>query len=305
MISFKPITLADKDLITAFTLADNRRNCDLSFSNLCSWRFLYHTVYGIVDNFLILKFWVENKPVYMMPIGEGDLKSVVIEMIEDAKSEKADFCMLGISSYMKEDLERIMPDRFIYTDDRDYADYIYLRSDLVTLSGKKYQPKRNHINKFKNTYPDWEYAPITPEHISECIALEEKWCRANNCMQQEGTGNERLALHYALKHFDELGLSGGILYVNNQIAAFTFGMAINATNFGVHVEKADTAIEGAYAMINNEFAKHIPEEFIYINREEDLGIEGLRKAKLSYHPVLILEKYMACFKESPMEMIKW
>lgn len=305
MISFKPLTIADRELITSYTLKSNRRNCDLSFSNLCSWRFLYHTVFGIVNDCLVFKFWVDGKPAYMMPIGEGDLKATIDEMIEDAKSENAHFCMLGISTYMKEDLERIMPDRFMFTDDRDYADYIYLRSDLTTLSGKKYQPKRNHINKFKSTYPNWEYTPITPDRINECIALEEKWCLANNCMQQEGTGNERKALHYALNHFEELGLMGGILHVDNEIAAFTFGMPINETNFGVHVEKADTSIDGAYAMINNEFAKQIPESFTYINREEDLGVEGLRKAKLSYHPTLILEKYMACFKETPLEMIKW
>lgn len=137
------------------------------------------------------------------------------------------------------------------------------------------------------------------------LELEAKWCKANDCDQQEGTGNERRALIYALNHFEELGLTGGILHVNGQIVAFTFGMPINKETFGVHVEKADTSIDGAYAMINYEFANHIPEQYIYINREEDLGIEGLRKAKLSYHPETILEKYMACLKEQPVEMIKW
>ncbi len=305
MIEFKDITVADKDIITSYTFNSDRKNCDLSFSNLCSWRFIYFTQYAVVDDFLLLRFWVETHVVYMMPIGHGDMAKMVDLLIEDAQQQKQNFCMLGISHFMKDDLETIFPNRFCFTEDRDYADYIYLRTDLSTLAGKKFQAKRNHINKFKNSYPNYSYAPITSDKIKECMELEAKWCRANDCDQHEGTGNERRALTYALEHFEELGLSGGILYVDNQIVAFTFGMPINHDMFGIHAEKADTDIEGAYAMINQMFAQSIPEQYIYINREEDLGIEGLRKAKLSYQPVLILEKYMACLKDCQMEMIKW
>jgi hypothetical protein len=266
---------------------------------------LYHTKFAIINNFLVFKFWAGDELAYMMPVGEGNLEETLNELIEDARQEGEPFCMLGVCSCMREDLEAIMPGQFGFTVDRDYADYIYLRSDLATLKGKKFQSKRNHINKFRNTYPDYKYSPITKDRIQECLELEAKWCKANDCDQQEGTGNERRALIYALNHFEELGLTGGILHVNGQIVAFTFGMPINKETFGVHVEKADTSIDGAYAMINYEFANHIPEQYIYINREEDLGIEGLRKAKLSYHPETILEKYMACLKEQPVEMIKW
>ena len=305
MIPFKDITLADKDTITSFTMKSDRRNCDLSFSNLCSWRFLYDTQFAVVDNFLVFKFWAGEQLAYMMPVGTGDLKAVLWELIEDARKENQHFCMLGVCSNMRADLETILPEQFTFTEDRDYADYIYLRSDLSTLKGKKFQAKRNHINRFRNTYPDYEYTPITPDRIQECLDLEAEWCKVNNCDQQEGTGNERRALIYALHNFEALGLTGGILHVNAKIVAFTFGMPINHETFGVHVEKADTSIEGAYAMINYEFANRIPEQYIYINREEDLGLEGLRKAKLSYQPVTILEKYMACLKEHPMNMVKW
>ena len=305
MIPFKDITLADKDTITSFTMKSDRRNCDLSFSNLCSWRFLYDTQFAVVDNFLVFKFWAGEQLAYMMPVGTGDLKAVLWGLIEDAHKENQHFCMLGVCSNMRADLEAILPEQFTFTEDRDYADYIYLRSDLSTLKGKKFQAKRNHINRFRNTYPDYEYTPITPDRIQECLDLEAEWCKVNNCDQQEGTGNERRALIYALHNFETLGLTGGILHVNGKIVAFTFGMPINHETFGVHVEKADTSIEGAYAMINYEFANRIPEQYIYINREEDLGIEGLRKAKLSYQPATILEKYMACLKEHPMNMVKW
>lgn len=304
MITFQDITLQDRPLITAYTLNSPRRNCDLSFSNLCSWRFLYHTRYAIFEGFLLLKFWADGKLVYMMPIGDGALEEAIGALREDARREGQPFCLLGICANMCKELEQLMPDQFCFTADRDYADYLYLRTDLATLAGKKLQAKRNHVNKFKRTY-NYEYRPITPGHIQECLELEAEWCKANNCDQREGTGNERQALVYALQHFEELGLTGGILYVEEHIAAFTFGMPINRDTFGIHVEKADTRIDGAYAMINYEFANHIPEQYTYLNREEDLGIEGLRKAKLSYQPALILEKYVACLKEDPIGMIKW
>ena len=263
MISFKDIELQDKELITSYTQNSPRRNCDLSFSNLCSWRFLYNTKFAIMDGFLLLKFWANDELVYMMPIGNGDLTKVLDALVEDAHREGEPFCLLGICSGMCSELEAFMPGKFQFTADRDYADYLYLRTDLATLAGKKFQSKRNHVNKFKR------------------------------------------ALVYALHNFEELGLTGGILHVDGKIAAFTFGMPINQDTFGVHVEKADTSIDGAYAMINYEFANHIPEQYVYLNREEDLGIEGLRKAKLSYQPAIILEKYVACLKDEPVEAIKW
>ena len=129
MIPFKDIELKDKDLITSFTLNSPRRNCDLSFSNLCSWRFLYNTKFAIMDGFLLLKFWADGELVYMMPIGNGDLNKVLDALIEDANQEGEPFCLLGICAGMCSELETFMPGRFHFTADRDYADYVYLRSD--------------------------------------------------------------------------------------------------------------------------------------------------------------------------------
>ena len=296
MIPFKEITLADRELIQSYTLNSHRRNCDLSFSNLYSWRFLYHTVYAELDGFLLLRFYAGGELAYMMPVGSGDLKAVLEAMIEDAQGEGQPFQMLGICTSMKEELEEVMPGRFEFSADRDYFDYIYLRSDLTTLKGKKYQPKRNHINRFKNTYPDYEYRELVPELVPECLKLEAEWCKTNNCAEDVALQAERRSMTAALAHFEELGLRGGVLHVNGDIVAFTFGAPINNETFDVCVEKANTDVEGAYTMINNEFALHIPEQYIYINPEEDLGLEGLRKAKLSYHPETLLEKCMAKLK---------
>ncbi len=296
MLKFKDVTLADKEIIQSFTLNSWRRNCDLSFSNLCSWRFMYDTQFAIIDNFLVFRFHADGELTYMMPVGEGNQTEVLKIMIEDARKQGRPFQMMGVCVGTKDEIERIMPGQFEFASDRNYADYIYLRSDLATLKGKKYQPKRNHINKFMRTYPDHEYKPITPELVPECLALEAEWCKANNCHEQEALVAERKSLTYALNHFEELGLIGGILHVNGQIVAFTFGTPINNHTFDVCIEKANADIDGAYAMINYQFANHIPEQYTYINREEDLGIEGLRKAKLSYHPEILLEKCMATLK---------
>lgn len=296
MIAFKDITLQDRELIQSFTLNSHRRNCDLSFSNLCSWRFLYHTQFAVADGFLLFRFHAGGRLSYMMPVGNGDLKKVLEDIIEDARSLGESFQMLGVCVGMKEEIEAVLPGRFRFDSDRDFADYIYLREDLATLKGKKYQAKRNHINKFRKNYPHYEYKPITPELIPECLALEAQWCRANNCQEEEALLAERQSLTYALNHFESLGLLGGVLHVDGKIVAFTFGNPINNETFDVCVEKADTDIEGSYTMINCEFAQHIPEQYIYINREEDLGIEGLRKAKLSYQPEIILEKCLAELK---------
>ena len=143
MIPFKDIALTDRDTITSFTMKSNRRNCDLSFSNLCSWRFLYDTQFAVVDNFLVFKFWAGDQLAYMMTVGTGDLKAILRELIEDARKENHHFCMLGVCSNMRTELETILPEQFTFTEDRDYADYIYLRSDLSTL--KVRNSKRKEI----------------------------------------------------------------------------------------------------------------------------------------------------------------
>ncbi|KAA6333594.1 hypothetical protein EZS27_018005 [termite gut metagenome] len=299
MILFKDLTLYDKDLITSYTLHCKYRNCDLSFSNLCSWRFLYNTKYAVIGGFLVFKFWLSNNRMsYMQPIGSGNLKELLDILIADASMEGKHFRMLGVCPDMKNQLENTLPDKLTFTYKRDYSDYIYLREDLATLKGKKYQPKRNHINRFKKEYA-YKYMPITPDTIQDCLLLETEWQKANEQRQGEDASDENQAVVFALNHFEELGLTGGILYANGKVVAFTYGMPINQDTYGIHVEKADVNINGAYPMINYEFANRIPEQYTYINREEDLGIEGLRKAKLSYYPEIILDKYIACLTGEP------
>lgn len=299
-IPFKQITLQDKEVITSFTTPSDYRNCDFSFANMCSWRFLYESEFAVVDDLLLIRFWIENKSrnAYMMPIGNGDLRQAIELLEEDSLKIGHPLLLLGITPDAREKLEDVYPGDFHYLPERDYFDYIYSREDLASLVGKKYQAKRNHINKFEKQY-QYQYMPITPELVPLCLELEKKWYKANKTEEdEEELSDERRSLTYALHHFDELGLVGGGLCIGDKIIAFSFGAPVNHNTFAVHIEKADINYDGAYAAINKAFASNLPEQYIYINREEDLGIPGLRQAKLSYQPVQLLEKNTVLKKHS-------
>jgi len=301
MIEFKDITLADKEIIQSFTLKSWRGNCELSFINLMSWSFIYKTQYALIDDFLLMRFVEQNNMVYSMPVGGGNLRKALQALIDDAQLHKIPFQLRGACKNLCNELEEAMPNKFKYMINRKFSDYIYLRENLITLKGKKLQPKRNFINRFLKNNSNYQYKPLTRDLINECIELEKSWYGKNiNPSDYATISAERTALTYAINNMEALDLIGGVLFVNGKIAAFTYGGAINYETFDVCIEKADVNIEGAYAMINCEFAKHIPEQFKYINREEDLDIPGLRKAKLSYQPEMILEKYNVEFIDPPL-----
>ncbi len=300
-IPFRLVTAADADLLRSFTMEGKCMNCDLNVANICSWQFLYHTEWAVVDGFLVLRFVESGHVTYMKPIGKGDLRPVLQRLMADARSLGDTLRVACVCPCAQALMEESMPGAFTYTVNRDKSDYLYLRDKLVTLTGKKLQPKRNHISKFKRLYPDNEYRPLTPDLVDDCIRLGEEWCLTNDSGMLRAMQAEQRMIRYALSHMDELHIVGGTLWVEGRMVAFTFGSRINGEAFDVCVEKADTSYEGAYAMINNEFVSRLPEDIIYINREEDLGLEGLRKAKMSYYPDLIMDKMVATLTVQPQE----
>ena len=290
MIYFKDITLEDKEIITSRIFPNDCCNCELSFANHVSWRFQYQTKYAVVEDFLVLKYLSEGKEIFMMPIGKGNADHIVEILIKDAESQGIPFIMHAACHFVENQLSDEMRERFNLMPNRDFFDYVYLREDLATLKGNKFQQKRNHVNRFMKTYPNWEYKSATPELIKLCIEKENEWYNTNEDYRHQNIDSERQALLFAMNHAEEIGIKGGVLFVDNKVVAFTFGFSINYKTFGVHFEKADINYTGAFTMINNMFAKDIPEEFVYVNREEDLGIEGLRKAKMSYNPEFMITK---------------
>ena len=175
---------------------------------------------------------------------------------------------------------------------RNSFDYVYSREKLATLKGKKYHAKRNHISYFEKNN-NWSFEPLTRENIADCVAMNEKWYELNVEKDRVGIEHEREVLRMNFDHFDEIGCVGGVLRVDGEVVAFTFGERLNDNTFVTHFEKAFSDIRGAYPMINRLFAQEMLSDYEFVNREDDVGSEGLRSAKLSYHPDILLEKFVA------------
>ena len=294
MIEFRPVRLEDRAVIERFTMPSDIRNCDLAFANMFCWQAVYRSAWAVVEGFLVIRFQIDGgtRTGYMQPVGEGDFSAIVPALREDAHRCGQRLRIIGLTDEGRELLRQRWPGSFAFASDRALEDYIYRADDLRTLAGRRYQPKRNHVNRFTAAYPDYRYDELTPDRFAECMALEREWRRAHEGHTSELCAEQR-AMQLAFEHFDELGLRGGCIHVGDRLAAFTYGSAVNDRTFVTHVEKADTAFDGAFTIINKLFAEHLPPRFTLINREEDLGLEGLRHAKLSYHPLLLQHKFAA------------
>lgn len=296
MIPFKAIELADKATIERYTHSSECRNCDMSFANIFCWRDHHKSHWALVDGFLLIRFLIDGQTTigYMQPIGEGEFSHLLPLMEQDARENfNQPLRLYGLCREGRGCITDHCPEQFAFDDDRALSDYIYLAEDLRTLAGRKYQPKRNHLNRFLNNY-NYRYEELSPRHFADCLQLESAWRQARTSdSDSEVMRHEQRALHEAFDHWEALELRGGVIYVDDQLAAFTYGSKINYDTFDCHIEKADTRYEGIFAAINKLFADHLPAEFTYINREEDMGLEGLRRSKLSYYPALLWPKTTA------------
>jgi len=300
MLSFQPVTIEDRQTLQSFFDKATFGNCDFSFSNIFGWKHAYDTTFAVEDGWLYIRFQPGDElPGYLFPVGEGDLCKAIGHMQRDAAARGTEFRLYAVTQKMFDPLDAAAPGEFVYETDRDWYEYLYLAKDLIALRGNKYQAKRNHINKFKRTYPRWEYLPITHEIIPECLELYDRWCienREHNSDQSLAAEaaveleEERIATLNTCQNFEKLGLTGGALRVGGRIVAYSYGQPLTRDIFGIHAEKCLYEIDGGFAMINHQFALHNCAGYTWINREEDLGIESLRQSKMSYHPAILLEK---------------
>ena len=294
MIEFKPVRLEDKQTIERYTMPSGIYNCDLAFANMYCWQAMYHSAWAVIDGFLVIRFQIGGgeKIGYMQPVGEGDFARIIPALREDAHAHGQRLRIIGLTDEGREMVRNMHAGLFAFESDRGMEDYVYNADDLRNLTGRRYQPKRNHINRFMAEYPDFRYEQLTRERFGECMQLEREWRRAHEGHTSELCAEQR-AMQRAFEHFEELEMIGGCIYVGDKLIAFTYGSAVNDHTFDTHVEKADTDYDGAFTIINKLFAQHLPARFTMINREEDLGIDGLRQSKLSYHPAVIQHKYAA------------
>ena len=247
-----------------------------------------------MGDFLTFFSQFNRQAVYPFPVGQGDVQPILDAIVEDARQRGIPCCITGMTEADCRLLERLYPGRFRIYHDRDGYDYVYHIDDLADLKGKKYQPKRNHINRFLAEHPDVRILPLSAETLADARALADRWHRRRS--PEEDAGMELVALNRAFAHWQELGMEGLVMYVGEQVVAMTMGSRLGEDTVDVHFEKADTDYPGAYAVINRAFARHIREKYPqvkFLNREDDMGIEGLRKAKLSYYPHHMVEKCWA------------
>ncbi|MCI9139311.1 MAG: DUF2156 domain-containing protein [Lachnospiraceae bacterium] len=288
-ITWKKIELEDKETIEKYFREEQPMNCEFTFANLYLWSRQYPTQYTVIFDTLVFLAMREGKEAVTFPCGHGDVKGAIHLLREHFQKTGKDFILYLVTEDKFALLEEWFPDTFEITYDRDVADYIYESEKLITLSGKKLHSKRNHINVFKSKN-QWSYEPLKQENVEECFQMALKW-RSKNCQEDEEDKMAEVCVTFnALRLFEELELIGGVLRIDGEVVAFTIGEAANKDTFVIHIEKAFAEIQGAYPMINQQFAQHELSAYKYINREEDTGSEGLRKSKLSYKPVFLIEK---------------
>ena len=300
MLELKEITIDKKELFDRYLKRRISINSEFSFTNLFMWRKGYDMRYAIIDDMLcILPKHASGPRSATFPIGfigeDGnarDIRPVINELLSffDAINEPPLFRLYD--SRTVNVLQSAFPDKFIITEDRNSFDYVYNVDELISLSGKKFHSKKNHINKFKKLYPNFKYCKMTPDFADECLALFDSW-RSNKEYGQDGYNEEREAICELLNNWGNLDVIGGCLRVDGKMVAFSLGEALSGDTVVIHLEHANTEYEGSFPMMNQQFLEHEWQNYTYVNREEDMGIPGLRKAKESYKPTFMIKKYVA------------
>ena len=292
---WKEITEAERELFQDFYEKERSRSCEHSFTNNLLWSPFYGTRYCVIEGNLVFKSGEEKLSV-SFPIGKNQVQKTVDKLLQYFEEKKQPFSMHSVTPEQFELLTQMYPDKFQIAYDRDWADYVYESEKLISLSGKKLHGKRNHINNFIKAYPDYQYEKIDAGNKEECIELANNWREENGCDSDPEKNEEFCVTLRALKEMEDLNLTGGLIRADGRVVAFSIGEKLCDDTFVVHIEKAYADVQGAYPIINQQFVLHEAADYRYINREEDTGAEGLRKAKLSYYPVFLQEKGVVTIK---------
>lgn len=294
---FKDISIdSKKELDKYFNLVDYEA-CEYCFTTLYLWQHVYKTKYYIGEDFAVIMAEYEGNSFSILPLAKKEkLPEVIDFVIKHFEDLNKKIYFRGITKEVVELLEQRYPDKFEYTQERDLFDYIYDGESLRTLTGKKNQKKRNHLNYFLKEFEGrYEYKILDEKDFNECINLMEKWIdnKDNNDEHDEGIDDELVGIKKTFNDYkilkDKLKVAG--VYIDGELVAFTIGEYLNDNMALIHIEKADANIRGLYQYINQQFVANEFKDVEFVNREEDLGIPGLRKAKLSYHPIRFVEKY--------------
>lgn len=298
MIPFQSLDIQNKAAYDAYLMHCGERGCEYNFANLYLWGRQRAAFY---EDSLVFFSQFNRKSVYLFPLTHGDLKPALEAIIHDARTRDIPCRLTGLMQSDCDRLEQLFPGRFRFHVDRNGFDYVYAIEELAELKGRKFQRKRNHLNRFRQNHVGYAVEPITEENTAEVVQLLDRWY-ADRLLADPHADfiMEQKAIYKALRHREELGIEGIVLRHNGQLLAMTMGSPLSANTFDVQFEKALDFADGAYPAINWEFARYLQAKYPtlqWLNREDDLGLEGLRKAKLAYCPDHMIEKWWACLLE--------
>ncbi len=300
MEPFRILALHDKPLFDRYLKPFKTRASELSFTNLYMWRRKYDFHHAVFGDFLwVLNVSPAGKWYFSPPIGDyrGNLKeSIDAVRIWLSKADRP-LIIKKAEKSVTESIMSLYPDEIISSEMRDDFDYLYDFESLRTLKGNIYHKKRNHLNKFLKTYEDWNYETLSNVNVKEVKDCLHRWCHQHDCASDPDLTHERLAILDALENKDHLDFNGGLIRINGIVEAFTLAEQLSSDSTVIHIEKADTWIDGLYAAINQVYLENCPFPTQIVNREQDMGLERLRKAKESYHPVGYVEKYKLSFQQ--------
>jgi len=286
---YRELALGHREEIGRYLAADPPLSSELTFTNLFIWRHHYRPLWRVEGGFLLLICHPpDQEPFALRPVGSGDPSLALEGLVRDLEGLTGAPSIRRVEGEFVERLPR--PERFLIQEDPANSDYVYLARDLIELKGRKYEKKRGHLHRFLRNQP-FEYAELTQESAGSLLDLQETWCRIRDCQADPELVDEDRAVFEALTHFPELGFAGGLIRLRDRVEAFSLGERLNPRTAVIHIEKANPGIDGLYAAINQRFAQEAWSGVEFINREQDLGLPNLKKAKLSYHPHHQVIKY--------------
>ena len=306
MIEFRTPLLSDREWILPLLAEESLPLCNYSFPVLFCWQDAYHFKIAREGDRLLIRLRSTLGHTYLWPVGRGDPVPALKAIRRDAEAHGEPLRLIGLTLYHRNWLEDRYGTRFAFAETRDGFDYLYRIDRLADLPGKKLHAKRNHIHRLDDACPGWTWSPMTAEDIPACLKMNEAWHRAalarESAQDIVSLEQEHRAMTLALTHWHKLGLEGVVLCWEGNILAFTLGAPLTETIYDVHFERARGDIQGTYAAVNRSFARYVRENhpnIQYLDREDDMGLPGLRKAKLSYCPDHLEENFCAVESADP------
>ncbi|MBM4283623.1 MAG: DUF2156 domain-containing protein [Deltaproteobacteria bacterium] len=267
---FKPLALEDRQVIQPLLWDYQPDTSELTFTNLFIWKDHYHFVWCLDGDCLLVAGAGPSGAWGYPPVGPGPRADAARRLLTWLREEKGEPAPRLERADARLAAELSGQAGLTVEPVRDHFDYVYLTADLIHLAGNKYHAKRNHLNSFRQAHA-FSYVPMGAAHLPACLALTESWCRLKRCEEDLSLMGEWAAVRLALRHVEDLALTGGVVLVDGRVEAFALGELLNRDTAVVHIEKANPEIRGLYALINQQFCEQAWSAAPFINREQDLG----------------------------------